>query len=200
MAERARKLMSAAEFLEWDDGTDTRYELIDGVPVAMAPGSVHHMQISFNVARLADEAVRDRRPCRAVPGGGLLLEEGPPGRVYIPDVLLTCEPIEAAQLYRAPRLVVEVLSPSTQSYDKTAKLPRYAALPSVEEIWLLGSRARSLTLWERVAGNWHAALPMIGRAIFVSHVLEVEVSLVSIYELTTLEAASPEDGSEEPGG
>jgi Uma2 family endonuclease len=71
MAERARKLMSAAEFLEWDDGTDTRYELIDGVPVAMAPGSVHHMQISFNVARLADEAVRDRRPCRTVPGGGL---------------------------------------------------------------------------------------------------------------------------------
>ena len=141
MAERARKLMSAAEFLEWDDGTDTRYELIEGVPVAMAPGSNNHMQITGNVFRIADDAVRNRRPCRAVPGGGLLLEAGPPGRVYIPDVLLTCEPIDTRHLYEAPRLVVEVLSPSTQSYDKTAKLPRYAALPSIEEIWLLGSRA-----------------------------------------------------------
>ncbi len=200
MTERARKLMSAAEFLRWDDGTDTRYELIDGLPVAMAPGSANHVQITGNVLQLADSVLRGRRPCRAVTGGGLLLKEGPPGRVYIPDVLVTCEPIDARHLYEAPWLVVEVLSPSTQAYDKTAKLPRYAALPSVEEIWLLGSRARSLTLWERIAGDWHAALPMIGRASFVSRVLGVEVSLDSIYELTTLEAASPEDGSEEPGG
>jgi hypothetical protein len=157
MTERARKLMSAAEFLRWDDGTDTRYELIDGLPVAMAPGSANHVQITGNVLQLADSVLRGRRPCRAVTGGGLLLKEGPPGRVYIPDVLVTCEPIDA----RHPR---------------------------------------SLTLWERIAGDWHAALPMIGRASFVSRVLGVEVSLDSIYELTTLEAASPEDGSEEPGG
>jgi Uma2 family endonuclease len=198
MAERARKLMSAAEFLEWDDGTDTRYELIEGVPVAMAPGSNNHMRITYNVARLADDAMRDRRPCRAIPGGGLLLEQGPPGRVYIPDLLVTCEPPDRRHLSEAPLLVVEVLSPSTQSYDKTAKLPRYAALPSIEEIWLVGSRARSLTLWERVAGSWHAALPMIGRAAFLSRVLGIEVSLDAVYELTTL--ASADDGAEEAGG
>jgi Uma2 family endonuclease len=198
MAERARRLMSAAEFLDWDDGTNTRYELIDGVPLAMAPGSANHVQITGNVARIADGAVRDRRPCRAVPGGGLLLQEGPPGRVYIPDVLLTCEPIDERRLYQAPRLVVEVLSPSTQSYDKTAKLPRYAELPSIEEIWLVASRSRSVMVWERVGGSWHAALPMIGRATFTSRVLGMEVSLDAIYELTTLDATSPEDAPEEP--
>src|SRR3954452_4799855 len=124
MRERARRLMSATEFLAWDDGTDTRYELIDGVPVAMAPGITTHVQIAQNVSMMVDRAVEHRRPCRAVQQGGIRLAEGPPGRVFIPDILMTCEPIEARQLYEAPRLVVEVLSPSTGSYDKRFKLPR----------------------------------------------------------------------------
>ena len=65
--------MSAAEFLAWDDGTDTRYELIDGVPWAMAPPSANHVQITMKISRIADDAVQDHRPCRAVPGGGLRL-------------------------------------------------------------------------------------------------------------------------------
>src|SRR4051794_19839346 len=198
MGERARRLMSAAEFLAWDDGTDTRYELIDGVPVAMAPGGVNHAQIAANVQRLTDDAVRDRRPCRAVQGGGLLLSEGPPGRVYIPDVLMTCEPVEAKHLYEAARLVVEVLSPSTESYDKRFKLPRYADLPSIDEIWLVDSRNRCVQVWERRSAGWHSGLPLIGRATFMSHVLGVEVSLDAVYDLTSL-AVSPEEGAEEAG-
>ena len=42
MAEPATRRMTLEEFLRWDDGTDTRYELIDGVPVAMAPPAVAH--------------------------------------------------------------------------------------------------------------------------------------------------------------
>jgi Uma2 family endonuclease len=190
--------MSATEFLAWDDGTDTRYELIDGVPVAMAPGGVNHAQITGNVHRIIDDAVRDRRPCRAVPGGGLRLQEGPPGRVYIPDVLMTCEPIEAKQVYEAARLVVEVLSPSTGSYDKRFKLPRYAGLPSIEEIWLVDSRVRLVHAWQRINGRWQDGLPLIGRATFTSHVLGVEVSLDAVYDLTSL-AVSPEEGAEEAG-
>src|SRR3954447_17611174 len=198
MRERARRLMSATEFLAWDDGTDTRYELIDGVPVAMAPAGVNHAQIAANAQRLADDAVRDRRPCRAVQSGGLLLSEGPPGRVYIPDVLMTCEPVEGKHLYEAARLVVEVLSPSTDSYDKRFKLPRYAGLPSIEEIWLVDSRVRLVHAWQRVDGRWQDGLPLIGHATFTSRVLGVEVSLDAVYDLTSL-AVSPEEGAEEAG-
>jgi Uma2 family endonuclease len=197
--ERAQRLMSASEFLAWDDGTDTRYELVDGVPWAMAPGSANHVQIAGNVQRLVDDAVRGRRPCRAVLGGGLRLREGPPGRVYIPDVLMTCEPVDGRHLYEAPRLVVEVLSPSTQSYDKRFKLPVYASLASIEEIWLVDPRVRLVQTWQRVEESWRGGLPIIGRGGFASRVQGADVGLDDLSALTTLEADSPEDGPEDPG-
>ena len=45
MAKTAEKLMTVAEFLNWDDGTDTRYELVRGKVVAMAPASGRHSVI-----------------------------------------------------------------------------------------------------------------------------------------------------------
>ena len=49
MTEAADRRMTVAEFLDWDDGTDTRYELIDGQPVAMAPVSPSHSIIVVNL-------------------------------------------------------------------------------------------------------------------------------------------------------
>jgi Uma2 family endonuclease len=199
MAQHARKLMSASEFLEWDDGTDTRYELIDGVPWAMAPPSVNHAQIAGNLFRLVDDAVRGRRPCRALAGAGLRIEEGPPGRVYIPDLLMTCEPVDGRRVCETARLVAEVLSPSNESHDKRFKLPVYSAQPWIEEIWLVDSKDRLVQVWYRVEGTWRDGIPIIGLGSFVSHALGVEVTLDAIYELTTLEASSPEHGPQHPG-
>ena len=51
MAETAPALaMSVADFVQWDDGTDTRYELALGAPVAMAPPSGRHAEIARNIA------------------------------------------------------------------------------------------------------------------------------------------------------
>ena len=185
--------MSASEFLAWDDGTDTRYELIDGSPWAMSPPSVDHGRIVGNAYDIIETAVRDKRPCRAVPGGGLLIEEGPPGRVYVPDLLMTYEPIDGRHVCKAAPLVVEVLSPSTKSYDKRFKLPLYSALPFVEEIWLIDSRVRLVQAWQRIEGAWRDGLPVIGRGSFASHVLGIEVTLDAIYALTTLEPVPDDD-------
>lgn len=136
------KPLSVTEFLEWDDGTDRRHELIHGVPVAMTPPLSDHAQIAGNVFGIIERAVALRRPCRAVQAGGVAIAEGPPGECYSPDLLLTCEPVAGQHLYAAPRLIVEVLSPGTRSFDKRHKVPAHAALASVEEIWLVDSRAR----------------------------------------------------------
>ena len=52
MAELAEKRMTVAEFLTWNDGTDTRYELIDGRPVAMAPVAAGHSVIAANLTAM----------------------------------------------------------------------------------------------------------------------------------------------------
>lgn len=186
-------LLSASEFRDWDDGTDTVHELIDGVPTALPLRRAGHAQIVGNLLGLATAAIRARRPCRALPGVGLVLAEGPPGAVYAPDLLVTCEPINGRHWCEAPNLVAEVLPPFGGGYDKRFKLPAYATLPSVEEIWLVDSRVRLVQAWHRLEDGWRDGLPIIGRGGFVSHVLGVEVTLDAVYALTALEPPADDD-------
>jgi Uma2 family endonuclease len=64
MAQPAEKLMTVAEFLAWDDGTEKRYELVDGRPVAMNPPGGPHRTIAANATALLSVTLRDRLPCR----------------------------------------------------------------------------------------------------------------------------------------
>ena len=61
MAEQAVKRMTVDEFLDWDDGTDTRHELADGVIRAMAPPSGPHRTIVVNTSGVLYNALRGRR-------------------------------------------------------------------------------------------------------------------------------------------
>ena len=142
MAEPARKRLTIEDWLTYDDGTDTRYELVGGELVAMAPGSRRHSTIPHNVAVVIEEAVGDRPPCRPVHQAGLEVEVDSDRRGYVADVVMTCEPDDDSQLFREPKLIVEILSPSTRGVDRRRKVPDYGRLPSVEEI-LAGRQPRA---------------------------------------------------------
>jgi Uma2 family endonuclease len=186
MAKRQRDLrMSVDEFLVWDDGTDTRYELEDGVPVAMAPAVSAHGRIAQNVGAEIDRLVEGRPPCRAIQAGGVLVSRSD-GRFYIPDVLMTCEELASTPHVYEPRLIVEILSPTTKGIDQKRKVPAYGRLPSVEEIWLIASDERWAVIWKRSAGGWVAELPYEGDAVFHSPALGGEVALDRLYDLTGL--------------
>ena len=65
MPEPAIRHMTIEEFLCWDDGTDTHYELIDGFPVAMAPPAEAHRILAVRLVSRIDAALAGRRPCNA---------------------------------------------------------------------------------------------------------------------------------------
>jgi Uma2 family endonuclease len=75
MAEQALKLMTVDEFLAWDDGTDTRYELADGVVRAMSPPGGPHRTIVGNTSGVLYNALSRRRPCRGEPEAGLRIDD-----------------------------------------------------------------------------------------------------------------------------
>ena len=89
MAEQAVKLMTVDEFLSWDDGTDTRHELADGVIRAMAPPSGPHRTIAFNTAGVIYNALRDRRPCRGEAEAGVRIDAH---TMWQADIAVTCQP------------------------------------------------------------------------------------------------------------
>ncbi len=136
MAEPARRLWTLDEFLAFDDGTDTRYELFDGQIVAMAPTSDIHGTL---VARLALRIGSGLRPpCEVVIEAGIV----PPERAnnwYEADLAVTCAGLTGQPFIAEPILIVEVLSPSTATTDRDRKLPDYRTIPSLQDILVVSS-------------------------------------------------------------
>ncbi len=71
MSELAIRPMNLAEFLRWEDGSDTRYELVGGFPLAMAPPARAHGILCARLAGIIDAGLRPRRPCERKSRPGL---------------------------------------------------------------------------------------------------------------------------------
>jgi Uma2 family endonuclease len=179
MAEPAEKRMSLAAFLEWDDGTDARYELVDGRIVAMAPTIEAHGTIVANFARHIGN--RLKAPCRVVVEAGIT----PADRAdtwYEADLVVTCAPPErGARAITEPRLIVEVLSPSTAAHDRGVKLTDYRRIASVEQILVVASEDRHVEVWRRAADGW-TVQDLIGDAAILLAIDGQPLPLAAVYE------------------
>lgn len=140
----ARKLppmMTVNDFLDWEgDGTDTRYELVDGVLRAMAPTSGTHGVIHTNLIFELSGHLRANAPrCRVVTAPGIRPLVRADWNFRIPDVGVTCSAIQAGDRnISEPRLLIEVLSPSNAA-DTYENIRAYASLPSVEALIVVHS-------------------------------------------------------------
>ena len=194
MAEEApaSERMTVEAFLEWDDGTDTRHELVDGRLVAMNPPVAQHARL---LSQLVAVLVGRVPPHCGVYTGGGARQADDAWNFRIPDVSVSCTPSNQ-QWVEAPRLICEILSPSTASLDVTAKLDFYRGIPSVEEILILRANKRQATLWRRHGADW-LVRDFIGSATIDSGVTTSPIPLDELYAPLSLEAAEPEVG--EPG-
>lgn len=180
MADRVERRMTVEEFLDWEDGTDIRHMLMDGVVVTMAPASEVHSRIAGNVTYEVRRRVTP--PCIALSEAALVLAAD---TCVQADVAMTCEARGSDRLIRSPRLIVEVLSPSTLRDDLAVKILGHQDLPSVEEIWAVSSTERSVRLWRRLPEGWLVTLPIRSGA-FRSELLGAEIPLDELYATTDL--------------
>jgi Uma2 family endonuclease len=188
MADAAPKLMTVAEFLAWDDGTDTRYELVYGRPMAMAPALEAHQTIVGNIVAAAQRRLKP--PCRVAPNIGVQRAEWH-DRFYEPDVAITCSPpVAGARSMPDPVAVFEVLSPSTSARDLAIKLPDYQEMPSVEDIVVVSARQRRVEHWRRDGARW-VAQAIVGDGAVALATLGVAIPLAEIYANVALEPREP---------
>jgi Uma2 family endonuclease len=177
MAEPARKKMTLSEFLQWDDGTDSRYELIDGQAFAMAPPIRQHGGFTIKIGAALDKRVRP--PCWVATQLGVLLPYRKDA-FYEPDVVATCEPRNRERYIEAPRIVVEVLSPSTEDHDLLQKLPDYRRLPSVDDVLYISAEERLVRHWVRGQASQLPARVREGSVKLQA--FDIELPLDEIYE------------------
>jgi Uma2 family endonuclease len=189
MSELATKRMSLDEFLRWDDGTDTRYELIDGIPVAMAPPAEAHRILALRLGSRIDAVLQSRRPCNAQIEPGVVRPDRADS-YYVPDIPVTCQPNEPGrQAMVAPILLVEILSPSTERNDRRLKLPAYQGIDSVREILLIDADSYHAEVYRRENDHWGIELVRgAGVTLFLASV-GLRVSMSELYDGIALAAA-----------
>ena len=137
MATKAVKRMTVEEFFDWSAKDDRRWELIRGVPVAMAPATQAHGRLVARLSRLVDETLDTKPNCWVIAGAGIRLHERSDS-YYEADLAVSCTPVASGELDMVdPILIAEVLSPSTESKDRRQKLPDYRGLAAMREILLV---------------------------------------------------------------
>jgi Uma2 family endonuclease len=141
-------VMTLAEFLAWENEQTEKHEFHRGEVFAMVGALRSHGRVVSNLNRRLSEAL-DGTPCQVfVEGMKLQIAED---TILYPDVFVTCDKTDLStdMIFRAPILVVEVLSPSTQSYDRSQKFALYRRLPSLQEFVLIDPETKRIEAFRR---------------------------------------------------
>ncbi|MFD1466607.1 Uma2 family endonuclease [Hymenobacter caeli] len=171
------------EYFALEEGSEVRHEFFEGEVFAMAGASIAHNTIAGNVYMSCRQALRGK-PCR-VQMEAVRLAVAENRHYAYPDVMVSCDPHdqrESQQLHR-PVLIVEVLSPSTEAYDRGLKFNQYKKLPSLRH-YLLVSQKTWLVEWYQLTehGVWaHTALAEAEDALIIPE-LGLTLTLAEVYE------------------
>lgn len=159
-----------------------KHEFLDGRIWAMAGGTPEHARVCANVIALLHAALRNR-PC-GVYTTDLRIRVRATGLATYPDVSVICgrpeldpdDPKRHTALN--PKLLVEVLSPSIEAYDRGEKLAHYQQIESLEEVVLVHHDERKIVVWRRMGPSWKATEYIDGST---SLALGCELSVAAVY-------------------
>lgn len=172
-----------AEYLALEEVSNVKHEFLDGEIYAMAGGSVTHAGLSVVVSSLLHQQLR-YGPCRVF-SSDLRVRVLATGLATYPDVSVVCgEPAldpESKHTVTNPRVVVEVLSDSTEHYDRGLKLTHYRQIPSLGAVVFVWQREQRIEVWSRGADDaWTACASGPGETAEIP-VVECTLSVDAVY-------------------
>ena len=154
VADRKRCWMSVEEYLELERAhPDTRYEYLDGEAIAIAGGTIDHGRIVLNVAKWLDD--RLQHPCHVYTSD--IKVQLNASRYTYPDVHVSCDEADwqgQQEAIYAPKLIIEVLSHSTEAHDRGKKFLYYQELASIREYVLINWQRQLAETYQRENGKW----------------------------------------------
>ena len=141
--------MSVEEYLQIDRSSiETRYEYIDGYVSMLAGGTLDHNTIGANIISILRHSLRGT-PCRVFTSDARVRLSST--RFVYPNASISCDEQDRGQSdnVQSPRLVVEVLSPSTEGYDQGRKFGFYRECPTIQEYLLIDAQRPMLEVYRR---------------------------------------------------
>ena len=173
--------LSLQEFLDWENQQAERHEFHRGEVFAMVGARRIHNEVSGNVYVSLKQQLRGS-PCRVFIES-MKIKVGEATILY-PDVFVTCDAsdLKTQTIFTAPTVVVEVLSPSTQSYDRGSKFTFYRSLPSVREYVLVDPETREVQLFRRGIDDLFTLHDLTGREQVCLESIGCELLATDVFE------------------
>jgi len=156
VAQPSRQYTTVEEWRELERTShDSKHEYIDGQIYAMAGRSRAHSLVAINMITLLNDKFGDG-PCIAYNSDAAARLS--PTRYTYPDATVTCDECDQAtpdeREIQVPRVIVEVLSDSTEAYDRGEKSGYYRACPTVQEYVLVATRYQLVEVYHRTPDGW----------------------------------------------
>ena len=161
-----RRRFTVEEYLKIDSDSQIRHEFVQGQIIDMAGGSDRHSQIIHNVHGSLWARLRGK-PCQGR-DGNLRVRFGRKVIYGYPDALIVCGPPEFDPVAAGnttllnPRVLIEVLSETTEAYDRGLKFERYREIESFEEYVLIAQDRPSVEVYRRQPSGLWTLQPYLG--------------------------------------
>lgn len=183
-----KKNITFEEYLDLEEKAESKNEYLNGEIVAMSGGTPNHSMISMNVGTAINNALRkNNKRCQVFDSNLKVYFEKVNVGAY-PDVLVICQELEyhkdRKDVITNPLLIIEVLSNSTEDYDRGKKFQHYRSLPSFKEYVLIAQYEPKVESWYKMEENvWRISNAIKLEASIPLYSIECEISLEDIYYL-----------------
>lgn len=174
--------MTKAEYLEWEDTQEANFEYIAGWVRCMSGGTAEHSRVKVNLVRILDE-LTDGSNCLTFDAD--MRVQCDDEKLTYPDAAVACGDVKFADAKKRdllnPVLVAEVLSPSTEGYDRGEKFEHYASIASLKHYMLVSTVKPAVTLYSRENDHWRVDL-IVGLDAAVSlESIGIELPIAELY-------------------
>ncbi len=188
IASAQNSYLTPEEYLQMEAASNIKHEYIAGEIYAMAGATDTHVTIAGNIFALLLNHLRGSG-CR-VYISDMKIRIDPKNRFYYPDVMVSCEPKDRdnSTYKQFPRLIVEVLSDSTEAFDRGDKFADYQSLPSLEEYVLINSKKARIECFRRTdEGLWLLQFYELKDSLLELTSVEFTAKIDEVYEQVNFE-------------
>jgi Uma2 family endonuclease len=179
------KKYTLEEYFELDRNAEGNFEYFNGEVFEMSGVSVNHATIEMNLAETLNPIAR-KKGCRAFPANlRVRVPTTPPYRY--PDLSVVCgqanfEEIGGLQALTNPILIVEVLSDSTEKFDRGEKFRQYKLIESFREYLLIEQNSKNVTLFQKHNERfWLQSDYVAGESLKIT-TLDFDLSVDDLYQ------------------
>lgn len=201
IAQLQPQFMTPQEYLEWEEQQPIKYEYINGKVFAMTGGILPHNSVALNLASGLKNHLRGKG-CKVFMADAKV-GVSPNGPFHYPDVVVSCDPRDqkSRQVIYYPCLIVEVLSPQTEGFDRGKKFENYRKIETLKEYVLIEANRQNVECYRlNEKGKWELTAYSLDPTTTRDTEVEVELTCVDFrcrISLLYEDVVFPEDNPEE---